>query len=85
MFQTILVRDTHKAWEQQNTLKDALVDEEFEGATYKKNFEEVMTREEAWQWLEGPLVSALFAEEWYNGQELNENETSYVYGVLEIR
>lgn len=84
LFQVFLIRDTHKAWEQQSTLRDSLLDEEFPDATYKKNFYEIMTKEEAWEWLLGPMTSALFVEEWYNGRKLNENETNYVYGVMEI-
>lgn len=31
---------------------------------YKKNFDEIMTMEETWQWLQGPLYNGLYPDEW---------------------
>ena len=34
---------------------------EFKFATYKKNFLEIRSTEEFWQWTEGPLMEALYS------------------------
>lgn len=47
---------------QKLALEDLLLDEEFttRGAFFKKNWHDVMTTEELWQWAEGPLTNAFF-------------------------
>lgn len=56
------------AYEQQLTIVEAIQDEEFEGATYKKNFIEIRSTDEFWQWVEGPLLAAVYST--------NEEETA---------
>jgi hypothetical protein len=45
---------------QGEAIDDLLFDEEFSNAVYKKNWHEIMTHEELFTWIEGPLTSALF-------------------------
>jgi len=49
------------AYEQELSIIEAIQDEEFQGSTYKKNFLEIRSEEEFWQWAEGPLISALYS------------------------
>ena len=63
--------DVPKMWEVHTAMEDLFVDEEFEGASYKKNFNEIMTIEETWQWITGPLVNGLYAEEYPIGVDDN--------------
>ena len=77
--------DIHKAWEQQQSvLHDVLIDEEFENSTYKKNFMEIFTLEETWTWLEGPLISAMFSDAWYNDVPYDDGERMHVSDSLDI-
>ena len=48
------VNDVHLSYSQNNAVLDLFLDEEFEDATFKKNFFEVMTMEEMWTWLKVP-------------------------------
>lgn len=50
------------AYEQQFAIQELLQDEEFEGSTYKKNFDEIRSIDEFWSWIEGPLVKNLYLE-----------------------
>ena len=64
----------HVSYSQNNAVLDLFLDEEFEDATYKKNFFEVMTMEEMWTWLKGPLYNGAYPDEWYNGVPYTEDE-----------
>ena len=48
---------------QTEAIADLLFDEEFPGAQYKKNFHEIMTEEELWDWVDGPLLQAIFPDD----------------------
>ena len=48
------MNDVHLSYSQNNAVLDLFLDEEFEDATFKKNFFEVMTMEEMWTWLKVP-------------------------------
>eukprot|EP00949_MAST-11_sp_MAST-11-sp1_P000108 g108.t1 len=67
--------DTRVAYEQEEAVRELLVDEEFESANYKKNFLEIRTIREWWEWQLDPLMKAAYprfhdhdetqrAEEW---------------------
>ena len=49
------------AYEQELTILESIQDEEFAGATYKKNYLEIRSIDEFWQWMEGPLLGALYS------------------------
>jgi len=46
------INNIHRTFSQNDALMDLFLDEEFEDATYKKNFYEVMTMGEMWTWLQ---------------------------------
>lgn len=50
------------ALSQGEAIDDLLFDEEFSDANYKKNWHEIMTQEELFTWIDGPLTNALFNE-----------------------
>lgn len=68
----------HVSYSQNNAVLDLFLDEEFEDATYKKNFFEVMTMEEMWTWLKGPLYNGAYPDEWYNGRAFTDDELGCV-------
>lgn len=72
------------AWEQDHGLIDRFLDEEFPGSTYKKNFWEIMTYEEYWEWLKGPVFDGMYPDQWYNGDLFNGNETGYLLHALQL-
>jgi hypothetical protein len=37
-------------------------------STYKKTFFDVSSFDDLWDYIEGPLYSGLYPDEWYNGQ-----------------
>ena len=45
-----LVRDTEIVFQQESALEDLFMDEEFKSANFKKNFNDVMTIDELWEW-----------------------------------
>jgi hypothetical protein len=49
--------DTTMLLKQREAIADLLLDEEFSvpGLTFKKSYADIMTREELWQWTQGPL------------------------------
>lgn len=51
---------------------------------YKKNFYEVMTMGEFWDWMEGPMLNGLYPTEWYNGDEFTPGEMGYVLNYLRL-
>ena len=58
---TSLPLDRRTAYEQELTVIESIQDEEFASANYKKNFLEIRSPDEFWQWVEGPLLSALYS------------------------
>ena len=76
--------DVNMANNTNNAIMDLLLDEEFPGAQYKKNFFEIMTMEEFWTWLRGPVVNGLYPNEWYNGDQYTESEQGYVLRYLRL-
>ena len=53
-------------------------------ANFKKNFWDVYTMEEWWDWMEGPLVKGVYPRKWYNGVDFNANETGYISHFLQL-
>lgn len=68
---------------QREALEDLLLDEEFStnasDLVFKKTFADVMTEQELWQWLHGPLVQAMFPED---GMILRSN---VLLGTVQLR
>ena len=60
-------REIHAMWAQDFAIEDLFIDEEFPGIDIKKSFHDIMTFDELWQFLEGPLISGLYWTDWYNG------------------
>jgi len=76
--------DVNMANNTNNAIMDLLLDEEFPGAQYKKNFFEIMTMEEFWTWLQGPVVNGLYPDQWYNGDRYTEAEQGYMLRYLRL-
>lgn len=71
------VINVHTSFQQTEIIKDSLVLEEFpvsintkentiEGPTIYKNMYDIMTYEELFEWIEGPILSTIYQEEDYN-------------------
>jgi hypothetical protein len=43
---------------------------------YNRNFYDIVTPEDVWHFLEGPLVNSLFQTKWYNGDEYRKEQGS---------
>ena len=69
---------------QSEAIDDLLFDEEFESANYKKNWHEVMTEEELYTWIEGPLTNALYDTETGTNSSLL-GGTTHLVGQVEFR
>ena len=76
------IYDVHEAYGVNAAVSDLFLDEEFPGAQYKKNFFEIMTFEEWWTWLEGPVIAGAYPTEWYNEQPLTAVESGKVLYTL---
>ena len=68
---------------QSEAIDDLLFDEEFSDANYKKNWHEIMTQEELFTWIEGPLTNALFTEDAQNASLLG--GTTHLVGNVQFR
>ena len=55
-----LTIDSQEAFEQEESVRELFVDEEFQSANHKKNFFDVRSQDEIWEWIEGPLLQALY-------------------------
>ena len=85
IFQVLdLTRDTDIVYEQESALVDLFMDEEFKGANFKKNFEDVMALDELWAWMEGPLIDGAFNDKYYNGEPKTENDKGYILNVMKL-
>ena len=72
------VINVHTSFQQTEIIRDSLVLEEFpvsintkentiEGPTIYKNMYDIMTYEELFEWIEGPILSTIYQVEDYNG------------------
>jgi len=68
-----LLYDVHEAFASNQAIEDLLLKEELPGTVYKKDFSEIMTQTEMWQWLEGPLANGIWRTTHYNGQLIPDN------------
>jgi hypothetical protein len=75
------------AYEQELTIIESIQDEEFQSATYKKNFLEIRSEGEFWEWVEGPLMSALYSADPSTEKKYQDYMNSYLrlVGGLQIR
>lgn len=78
------VYDPHDGFTTSDALIDLFLDEEFEGYNYKKNFEELRSMDDVWEWIEGPMYNGLYNTEWYNGDAYTEDELGYVLGYFRL-
>jgi hypothetical protein len=63
-------------------LTDLFLDEEFPATDtnqpfFKKTFRDIGTYEEYWQWVQGPLIEAIYANEYFTGESY-EPESQFV-------
>ena len=79
-----LVRDTDIVFEQESALEDLFLDEEFKTANFKKNFKDVMSLEELWEFMEGPLLQGAYPDEYYNGKQKSADDKSYILDVMKL-
>jgi hypothetical protein len=68
----------------QDAIYDLLLDEEFPDVSFKKNYGDVMTEEEMWQWVDGPLTNAFFPDPG-DTEPQPLLGTNYLIGSLQIR
>ena len=79
------------AFKQTTGIMDLFLDEEFPDISIYKNYFDIMTHEEFWQWTEGVLNPGLYAgEEWYSGAPTGTEKPSILntlgmLGSLQIR
>jgi hypothetical protein len=75
-----VLRETTPQYHMDASCREIFLDEEFDvrDAHTRKNFADVRSMEEFWQWVHGPLSTGLFPEKWYNGQALSASESSYL-------
>lgn len=53
LYATLIIFNVGMGYEQNSALMDLLLDEEFKGANFKKNFWDIMTYEEFWEYVVG--------------------------------
>eukprot|EP00003_Mantamonas_plastica_P003023 TRINITY_DN1243_c0_g1_i5.p2 TRINITY_DN1243_c0_g1~~TRINITY_DN1243_c0_g1_i5.p2 ORF type:complete len:191 (-),score=59.04 TRINITY_DN1243_c0_g1_i5:40-612(-) len=70
MTQVFMARAVGQVYNAETAIKDVFIDEEFrpQDASFLRSFLDVKNMEEIWNWIEGPLVSQITVNEWYNGQ-----------------
>ncbi|KAA0168756.1 hypothetical protein FNF27_07106 [Cafeteria roenbergensis] len=76
--------DVGVAYKTNAALEDLLLDEEFPGASFKKNFYEVMTQGEIFEWLQGPMLGQLYPTESYSGRPLSPIQQQYALGYFRL-
>lgn len=79
-----LLFPVHKMYGSAAAISDLILDEEFPGAQYKKNFYEIMTYDEWWTWARGPLLNGLYPTEFYNGEPIPPLQRPYVLGLFRV-
>lgn len=81
-----MMMDIHRAYEQDDTVIDRLFDEEFveTGGTFRQTFTDIMTQEEFWKWLQGPVTREFLQNEYYNGEPLPPSQMGYTASFLRI-
>eukprot|EP00033_Pygsuia_biforma_P002896 GCRY01003194.1.p1 GENE.GCRY01003194.1~~GCRY01003194.1.p1 ORF type:complete len:774 (+),score=222.95 GCRY01003194.1:252-2573(+) len=77
----VLSRQVFEANLVDRALDDAIVGEEFlrEDSHIYKSFNDIGAFEEFFQWLKGPFLGVLTADEWYNGDPFLEEESQTIY------
>ena len=73
-----LLSNTSKTWEVQSALEEVFLDEEIPGSIFKKNFHDVMNKNELWDWIDGVLVPGIYPDEWYNGKKKDDDKIGYI-------
>eukprot|EP00003_Mantamonas_plastica_P003024 TRINITY_DN1243_c0_g1_i8.p1 TRINITY_DN1243_c0_g1~~TRINITY_DN1243_c0_g1_i8.p1 ORF type:complete len:336 (-),score=109.88 TRINITY_DN1243_c0_g1_i8:26-1033(-) len=81
MTQVFMARAVGQVYNAETAIKDVFIDEEFrpQDASFLRSFLDVKNMEEIWNWIEGPLVSQITVNEWYNGQTFTKEEEGYIY------
>ena len=79
-----MVRDTEVVFQQESALEDLFMDEEFKGSSFKKNFHDIMTVEELYEWLEGPMLEGVYPDTYYNGRTKGKDDTGYILDVMKL-
>lgn len=75
----------HIAFSANAALTDLLLDEEFDSTVqYRKNFYEIMTKDEWWQWVQGPVQRAMFPTKDYAGAALPDIQRGYVLQLFRL-
>ena len=73
-----LVHDASKIWEQQSALGELFLDEEIPKSIFKKNFHDIMSKGELWDWIDGVLVPGVYQNRWYNGRLKDDDKNGYI-------
>lgn len=76
--------DTDTMYNTNAAVQRLMLETPFRDGQYKKNFHEVMTQGEFWQWLEEPFLDAVLPEELYSGRPLSEKERGTTLRYLQV-
>jgi len=66
-------------------IDDALFDEEFVNVSFKKNYYDIFSFEEYWQWVQGPLVNAVYFDTVFNGDPVTDYNRLNLGGYSGLR
>uniref|UniRef100_A0A7S2SC68 PDZ domain-containing protein n=1 Tax=Mucochytrium quahogii TaxID=96639 RepID=A0A7S2SC68_9STRA len=74
------VMQVNQTYLQTSAVEDAIFDEEFPVTDntsgtpfFKKNFYDIYSFDEYWDWVQGPLIDAIYDDDYYNGQPFNDS------------
>jgi len=84
---TVYLRDASQIYHFSDRLREYLIGSEFAVASvpnYAKTFDDIVTLEDVWYFLEGPLSGGLFADQWYNGEKYRLEPTNTSYAQQQI-
>jgi hypothetical protein len=83
---TYTSRDDQHAYFFSAAVTDRFTGEEFDQADshVRKTFYDIANMDDWWAWLQGPFLSNMLEEEWYNGDPYSEEEKKFVLGYFRI-
>eukprot|EP00961_Rhodomonas_salina_P167960 2264272-Rhodomonas_salina.1 len=74
----LVERDVTDAHYYTQTVKDAILNENFPGVTWYKTFQDVSIDSDFWEYMTTVIPKYLYTEEWYNGEKFSDAELNYV-------
>lgn len=77
----LVQRDVTNSHYYTQTVKNAILNENFPGVTWFKTFKDVSMDGDFWDYMTKVIPKYLYPEEWYNGQPFSTDELNYVLHV----